>query len=126
MKTGRPTKYNDEILTKTEDYIENFHKHDDLIPSIAGLSFVLGVGKSTMHDWKSQHPEFSDMLEMLMLAQEKFLLRGGLSGDMNSTITKLVLSKHNYSDKVDSTVDHTTKGDKIGVPMHSFVKTDDS
>jgi len=42
---------------------------------------------------------------------------------MNSTITKLVLSKHDYSDKVESNVDHTTKGDKIELPLHSFVKT---
>ena len=122
MAGGRPTLYNDEIITKTEDYIENFHKHDDLIPSLAGLSFVLGVGKSTMHDWKGLHPEFSDMLEMLMLAQEKFLLRGGLSGDMNSTITKLVLSKHNYSDKTDSTVDHTTNGKDMGTTV-TFVNS---
>ena len=110
MAGGRPTLYTDEILPKTEDYLANFPKYDDLIPSLAGLACVLGVGKSTMHDWKGKYPEFSEMLEKLMLAQEKFLLRGGLSGDMNSTISKLVLSKHGYSDRVDSSVDHTTNG----------------
>ena len=122
MGAGRPSLYNQEILTKAEDYLENFYKYDDLIPSLAGLACVLGVGKSTMHDWKGQHQEFSDMLERLMQVQEKFLLRGGLSGDMNSTISKLVLSKHGYSDKVDQTVDHTTKGEKIqSISPHSFV-----
>ena len=121
MGAGRPSLYNQEIITKTEDYLENFHKYDDLIPSLAGLACLLGVGKSTMHDWKGQYQEFSDMLERLMQVQEKFLLRGGLSGDMNSTISKLVLSKHGYSDKVDQTVDHTTKGEAIqSIPLHSF------
>tara|TARA_R110000787_G_scaffold261335_2_gene366647 strand:- start:300 stop:683 length:384 start_codon:yes stop_codon:yes gene_type:complete len=124
MKTGRPTKYNDEILTKTEDYILNFKDHDDAIPSAAGLGCVLGVAKSTVYKWGDEYPEFSDALARLQQRQEKELLNGGLTNAMNSTITKLVLSNHSYSDKVESTVDHTTKGDKIGVPMHSFVSTD--
>jgi len=50
------------------------------------------------------------------------LLSGGLSGSMNSTITKLVLSKHGYSDKVDQTVDHTTNGKDLGTTV-TFVNS---
>jgi hypothetical protein len=34
-----------------------------------------------------------------MQKQEKGLLKGGIEGTYNSTITKLMLTKHNYSDK---------------------------
>lgn len=123
MSGGRPTKYSDELLAKAEDYIVNYKDHEDLIPSAAGLACVLGIVKSTLYKWGEEKPEFSDLLGRLQQKQEKVLLTGGLSGTMNSTITKLVLSKHDYSDKVESNVDHTTKGDKIELPLHSFVKT---
>ena len=124
MPGGRPTLYTDETLAKTEEYLANFHKQDDLIPSVAGLACFLGVGKSTVKDWKRDKPEFSAMLERMMMVQEKFLLRGGLSGDMNATIAKLVLAKHDYSDKQELKADHTSKGESIQLPMHSFVKSD--
>jgi len=125
MAGGRPSKYSEEILVKTENYIENFHKHDDLIPSTASLSLVLNVNRDTLYEWGKNHPEFSDMLDRLQKTQEKVLLTGGLSGNMNSTITKLVLSKHDYSDKVENRTDITTKGDKIqSISPHSFVGED--
>lgn len=125
MAGGRPTKFSDEVLKKTEDYIENFYKHDDLIPSVASLSVVLRVTRSTLYEWAKENKQFSDMLEFLNQKQEKVLLSGGLSGNMNATICKLVLSKHDYSDKVESAVDHTTKGEKINsISPHQFVSED--
>jgi hypothetical protein len=110
---GRPTSYCKEILEKTLNYIENFKDFEDVIPSVASLSLVLDVNRSTLYEWASKYPEFSDMLERLNKKQEKVLLNGGLSGVMNSTITKLVLSKHDYSDKIDNKTDITSGGDKI-------------
>ena len=40
-----------------------------------------------------------------MKKQEKDLINKGLTGDFNSTITKLILTKHGYSDKQD--IDHS-------------------
>jgi len=91
MTAGRPTKYNDEILEKTLAYMDDYKKiHDDEIPSIAGLACVL---------------DFSNMLKKLLAKQERILISKGLSGKFNPNITKLVLTKHNYSDKIDQQVE---------------------
>lgn len=113
MPLGRPTKYNQEILNGTLNYIENHLEFGDLVPSIAGLSCAIDIAQSTVHDWSNHEDkaEFSEMLRKIMSKQERMLLSGGLAtadhGDiksMNPAIVKLMLSKHNYSDKTESTV----------------------
>ena len=111
MAGGRPTDYTEEIVEKTKHYIETFE--GDPVPQIAGLAVFLGVARSTIYEWAEQHKEFSDVLERLKAKQEKMLISGGLLGKFNSTITKLALTKHNYSDKIDT--DLTSKGEKIDV-----------
>jgi hypothetical protein len=39
-----------------------------------------------------------------MAKQERELLNGSLKGDYNATISKLMLTKHGYSDKVESEI----------------------
>jgi hypothetical protein len=73
----------------------------DLIPSVAGLAVYLGKTRETMYAWGRDNKQFSDILAKLLTVQEKTLLAGGLGGTMNSTISKLVLSKHGYSDKAE-------------------------
>lgn len=113
MTAGRPTKYNEQILIDTQNYIDNHLDFDDLVPSIAGLACVLKLNKDTIYDWKSHDDkrDFSDMLGQIMVKQERMLLSGGLSSDMNAAIVKLMLSKHNYSDKIEQ--DITSGGKKI-------------
>lgn len=113
MPGGRPREIPDNLIEKTKDYIENFHKHDDLIPSAASLACFLGFSKSTIYKWADEIPEFSDTLKYLQSVQEKFLLRGGLSGDFNATISKLALANHGYSDKQEVQQDITSKGNEI-------------
>lgn len=98
---GRPTKYTDQTCQQARDYIENYDKEEDMIPSIAGLAVYLGVSRETIYDWASQEEkqDFSDILTQLLATQERILIGKGLSGKFNSTITKLVLGKHGYSEK---------------------------
>lgn len=125
-KTGRPTKYDDTILDKTQDYInscvdeyDEFHKtrsdnsngYDRLVkvnlPSVAGLAVYLRVSKSTIWLWAKDYPDFSDALDEIAVLQEKRLVDGGMSGEYNSTIAKLVLAtNHNYREKSDVTSDN--------------------
>ena len=102
---GRPTVYSEEILTKTRDYIVNYEKFDDAIPSIAGLAVVLGISRETIYDWASQEEkkEFSYILADILSNQERILINKGLKGEFNSNITKLVLGKHGYKDSADIT-----------------------
>ena len=106
-KGGQPTKYKgQETIDKALYYIENHTDEGDLVPSVVGLACYLEVGKSTIYGWTSdgEKPEFSDMLDRILAKQERMLLSGGLSSDMNATIVKLMLSKHDYSDKVEQQV----------------------
>lgn len=103
---GRPTDYSQEKLNLAAEYVEKFGEYGDSIPSVAGLACVLKVSKSTVYLWKRDHQEFSDTLEKILTSQERHALNGGISGQFNSTISKLVLANHGYSDS--TVIDQTT------------------
>lgn len=109
MKTqlGRKSEYSNEILVKAETYLTNHEAEGDLVPSVGGLAVYLNKARSTIYSWAKNDDKkaFSDLLEILLAKQEKLLLNGGLSGDFNASITKLMLSKHDYSEKKNETVD---------------------
>jgi len=104
MPASPPTKYTPEFLAKARKYIQTWELTGDKIPSHAGLCVFTSISKTCMYDWEKQEgkEEISDMLKEIMVLQERVLLNMGLSGDFNPTITKLVLSKHKYHDKVDT------------------------
>jgi len=102
MGAGRPTDYNEEVQAKAYEYAIGGHESvGDAVPSIAGLACELGVNRSTLYEWKREYRQFSDTLDLLMAVQERLSLSGGLRGDMNSTIVKLLLANHGYGDKVE-------------------------
>ena len=104
--TGRPSKYTQELLEKAQYYLSDGYKQEEhLIPSDVGLAVYLGIARSTLYKWSKEEGKeaFSDILEALSDKQHWELMNGGLSGKLNPTITKLVLTKHGYSDKVDNT-----------------------
>lgn len=107
MAGGRPTDYSQEKLDKALDYVENYQDYDHVIPSVAGLAVVLGVAKKTLYNWADveENHEFLHALSRLSTSQELRLLNGGLSGSYNSTITKLILTNHGYSEKPKEDVD---------------------
>jgi len=98
-ETGRPSKYPEDI----EERIEAYKSACATVPSVAGLAVFLKVGRRTVYGWAEERPEFSHMLEELLAEQESRLLDGGLGGDYNATITKLMLAKHGYVEKQEVT-----------------------
>lgn len=96
---GRPTKLTPELKAKAQEYLYDFRANEDVVPSIAGLACYLSIAKSSIYKYKDEDAEFSDTLEAIENLQEKMLLNGGLMGDFNPTITKLMMSNHGYSDK---------------------------
>ena len=118
----RPVEYNSSILDKANEYLETCiderydwtksdgaqstsYEHRILVrlPSIEGLARYLSVARSTVYKWKEEYPEFSDILEEILAEQAERLISNGLSGDYNPTISKLILTKHGYSDKQEIT-----------------------
>ena len=105
---SRPTDYCDEIVDKTNHYLDNYSDEGDIVPSIEGLAVYLKKARSTIYKWAKEEGKerFSDTLEQILAKQAKLSLNGGLSGDFNATITKLILANHGYSDS--SKTDHTS------------------
>lgn len=105
MPAGRPTSYSDDMLQQAAEYVDKgWREEGDVMPMIESLSVVLGVARSTIYKWAEEKPEFSDILDALMAVQAKELWNRGLVGDYNSTMAKLALTKHGYTDKSQSEV----------------------
>jgi hypothetical protein len=101
-RVGRPNKWED-CIDPAWDYVNGgFQQEGDVVPTIAGLSVCLHVARETIHAWARENEEFSHIVKALMGRQEKMLANGGILGEYNASITKLLLSKHGYSDKVET------------------------
>ena len=100
---GRPTILDDTLLQKAQTYIHCYKQLGDVIPSVAGLACFIGVTRETIYDWSRKGGSFSDIHREIMQTQERELTAGALRGTYNPAITKLLLTKHGYSDKVDQT-----------------------
>lgn len=98
---GRPTKLTDELMDKAKVYVQKDYLIDELIPTMQGLALYLGVSNKVLYNWRNENDEFLHIVEDLMDLQAKNLFRGGLTGDFNASITKLLLTKHGFSDRVE-------------------------
>lgn len=104
---ARPTKYSDEILQKARLYVDGGYSDcGDAVPQIAGLAFELGISRETVYAWCQEEDKkaFSDIVADCMSAQERKLVNGSLLGDLNSTISKLLLVKHGHSERVQNEI----------------------
>jgi hypothetical protein len=108
MPAGRPTDYTPELIEKAWAYANGgWEEVGDPVPSIAGLACEIGVSRETCHAWaKDETKEFSDILKAIAQEQERNLVKGGLGGVFNASITKMMMTKHGYSDRVET--DHTS------------------
>ena len=127
MITGRPSKLTDALIEKAAKYANSdYMTQSEVIPTIEGLAVYLDVSRSTIYNWKTENRDFLDILDGLMARQAKELFSNGLTGDFNPTITKLILTKHGYSDRVEQDV---TSSDGALAPTSIIlrgVRADDS
>ena len=101
MRT-RPPKYTPELLLKAHEYIDDWKaSEDEPVPLLCNLAVHVGITKTTLYEWKNKerYEEITDLCRQVMTKQEGILVAGGLSNRFNSTITKLAMTKHNYSDR---------------------------
>lgn len=126
MAGGRPTKYKKEYIKAVYDYVDScvdtedeFHKlrgikmdgYDRIkkinIPTIEGFSLDSKIPIQTLYLWGEAHPEFRSALDDLKREQKRRLFQGGLSGEYNPLIAKLILAaNHGMSDKVEQEITH--------------------
>lgn len=101
---GRPPEWQDCVEPAWFYVNGGYETVNDPIPSIAGLAVYLNKSRETIHTWAKTHKQFSDIVEKLLAIQEGRLVAGGLTGGYNASITKLLLTKHGYSDKQETAV----------------------
>ena len=110
MPAGRPTKLTPELLDKAAGYLDYWEQESGLaVPQLVHLARYLGITSSTLFKWVAEdaNPEFSDIVKEVMDVQHLKLVDGGLKQSFSGPITKLLLAKHGYTDKVESTVEHS-------------------
>jgi hypothetical protein len=104
---GRPTGYSDDLVEKARQYIEGDYDtiYSHSIPSHLGLCEALSVSKTSLYKWAGEEGKeaFADILAKCNAKQHNILIAKGLNGDFNASIAKLVLGKHGYHDRVEST-----------------------
>lgn len=102
-KRGRPTKYTPELIEGCYDYLERYEELGDVAPIHVGLFLHIGINPSQGYRWADDDDkkEFCDILETCKTMQHRVLASSGLTGKFNSTITKLFLTKHGYTDRTD-------------------------
>lgn len=112
MPGGRPTEYNEKILERAREYLTSLPE-DEFVHSIEGLALYLDITRPTIYDWKSQEDkkEFSYIVDKILANQGKTLINNGITKKFDSSITKLMLTKHGYRDSIET--DITSKGEKI-------------
>lgn len=127
---GRPVEYSDQVLTDSFQYIQmcgnewdnKAERYKCNLPSIEGLALHLEIHRSTVYDWQKKYPEFSDIIETLLQKQAQLLINSGLEGTYNSTISKVLLTKHGYTDKQE--IEQTITGEMKYTGIQ-IVKPDD-
>jgi len=118
----RPHEYTQEKLELARDYLDGgWELEGDAVPQIAGLAMAMGVCRQTVYNWgaESDKPEFLDIFTRVLQLQERKLINGGLKEQFNPAITKMMLTKHGYTDK--QAVDHTSS-DKSMSPKTELTK----
>ncbi len=120
---GRPTAYTPELLAKAKGYLTAFDLLNHSVPSVAGLAVYLEIARCTIYAWAKEADKkaFSDILETILAMQEQISLAKGLSGEFNSTIVKLLLGKHGYSDRAE-TQSTITFGDLSDDELNAKIK----
>jgi|TARA_R110000751_G_scaffold79333_1_gene159951 hypothetical protein len=102
---GRPTDWSEAVEDDAWAYVDNYEDHGHAFPSIVGLCKVLNRGKSTIYKWAGDDDkQFRDILDAIKENQELVTFNKAMTNDFNATIAKLLLGKHGYHDKQDSTL----------------------
>lgn len=96
---GRPSELADTLIKAKEYLLGGYESVGEVIPSIAGLACFSSKNRDSIYQYAKESEEFSDILAQLKNLQESKLLNNGLNSTFNSTIAKLILTKHGYSDK---------------------------
>jgi hypothetical protein len=123
MPGGRPSKYNPERNPEVIDLMSQG-------ASVVEVAAMLDVSRQTIYEWMDVHPEFSYTIKKgFELCQSWWEAKGRKNlenKDFNYTGWFMNMKNRFYEDWRDrKDVDHTSKGEKVNIPVISFYDTED-
>ncbi len=115
---GRPTSWSKELEDKAWEYVNGGWKElEHAVPMVVGLCTFIERSSSVIYEWeKDESKQFMDIVKAIKDIQHLELFNRSLVGDYNASMAKLMLTKHGYTDKVDSDV--TSGGKTIKNEWH--------
>jgi len=86
---GRPTLYKPEYCQMIIDFfnisVDDYRNGEKEFPTLADFAHEIGFSKSTLHDWRKNHKEFSDAYKKAEELREAFFVKAGMQGALNTT-----------------------------------------
>jgi len=115
---ARPTTWSKELEEKAWEYVDGgWLDHGNKVPMVVGLCSYIERSQTVIYDWaKDEGKQFADIVKAIGEKQQEVLFDKSLIGDYNASMSKLMLTKHGYSDKVDS--DLTSGGKPVKNEWH--------
>lgn len=97
---GRPSEYKEEFLQTAWSYLSNYATLGDAVPTVEGLADELERAVKTLYNWGAEHEDFQHVLDVIQSRQGRLLQSKGLRKEIDSGITKLLLSaNHGKAEK---------------------------
>lgn len=126
MTAGRPTKYNEDIIKRTKEYLMGAIPENMEIPTVEGLSIHLGIGLRTLYHWGKKHKNFGTLLKEVKTRQKYELMKIGIFGgkEINATIVALMLRVNHKMVEV-SKQDITSGGKSVNPMLVRFIDNKD-
>ena len=112
----RPSEYSEEKLDLARAYVDGgWEERGDVVPTAVGLALAMEVATATVYNWATpEKPDFLEVFTRVAQIQHQGLVNRGLIGDFNPAITKMLLTKHGYSDKQE--IDHQSSDGSMTPP----------
>jgi hypothetical protein len=103
-KTNHTTCSADHIKLGTEYIKGGYITVGEVIPTALGLAIYMDVSRATPYNWaKQEHNPFADQMDYIIdrvqAIQGVKAINGGLSGELNAAMAKLVACNHGFSEK---------------------------
>ena len=101
---GAPSQYSKTILSKAKEYLDQWEELGDYIPQLCGLSEHCQICETTRQKYEKEHEEFAAVCARVRARQQRVLINKGLSRQADASLSKLLLMKHGYSDRVETDI----------------------
>jgi hypothetical protein len=80
IHAGQPTKYDESIIGKLQEYVKTCGREATELPTIEGFAAYVDVDPDTIGNWGDAFPEFFGAIKKMKARQKNQLINDGLYG----------------------------------------------